>query len=112
MGKRTSRLGVSNMLRGVDALSARSALEPPQRRGKRGPAPDPDRADLMPVLYRVKPEHYQALSREAEARANERWKEEVQAAKRESRRPRPLARRKDASEVLREVLDIWMRRSK
>ncbi len=80
----------------------------PSRRGKRGPAPDPKRANLMPVLYRVEPEHYEALSREADVRAARRWEDEVEDAKREGRSPRPLAKRKDASEVLREVLDLWM----
>lgn len=81
-----------------------------RRRGKRGPAPDPERADLIPTLYRVKPEHHDALSREAEERAARRWEEEVEAAKRDARRPRPLVKRKDASEVLREVLDAWMKK--
>lgn len=85
-----------------------AALSTPRRRGKRGPAPDPERADLMPVLYRVKPSHYEALSREAEERAARRWEEEVEAAKREGRSPRPLARRKDASEALRDILDAWI----
>lgn len=84
----------------------------PPRRGKRGPAPDPQRADLIPTLYRVKPQHHEALAREAEARAAQRWKVEVEAARREGRRPRPLVRRKDASEVLREVIDAWMRRAR
>jgi hypothetical protein len=80
----------------------------PRRRRKRGPAPDPERADLIPTLYRVKPQHHDALSREAEERAARRWEEEVEAAKREGRRPRPLVKRKDASEVLRELLDGWI----
>lgn len=92
--------------------SAVPAKPPAPRRGRRGPAPDPDRADHMAVLYRVKPEHYEALSQEAEARAAERWKDEVEAAKREGRSPRPLTKRKDASEVLRQILDEWLSRSR
>jgi hypothetical protein len=87
--------------------------EPTQpRRGKRGPVPDPERADLIPTLYRVKPAHHEALSREAEKRAAQRWQDEVEAAKREGRRPRPVVKRKDASEVLREVLDAWLKNSR
>ncbi len=85
-----------------------SSAPAPLRRGKRGPARDPERADLIPTLYRVKPQHHEALAREAEERAARRWKEEVKAAKLEGRRPRPLVKRKDASEVLREVLDAWV----
>jgi hypothetical protein len=115
MGK-GSKLGEVHVLRGIEAMGVASGAEtspPPAtttrpKRGKRGPVPDPDRGDLMPVLYRVRPNQYEALTKAAERRAAARWEEELRAAKQGSRPPRALAKRKDASEVLREVLDAWI----
>lgn len=112
-----SKLGEVHVLRGIEAMGAASGAEAPPtpppattraKRAKRGPVPDPDRGDLMPVLYRVRPNQYEALTKAAERRAAERWGEEIRAAKQESRPPRALAKRKDASEILREVLDAWI----
>jgi len=110
-----SKLGGVHVLRGIEAMGAASGADAPSapastrtRQGRRGPAPDPERGDLMPVLYRVRPKQYEALTKAAERRATERWEEEIRAAKQDGRPPRAVAKRKDASEILREVLNAWI----
>lgn len=116
------------VLRGVDALAATAGAPAPEAKarpakgttrartakdGSRGPLKDPERARLVPVLYRVTPEDRDALRDEARRRADE-LREKVYAERERARvagrTPEPITVREDASEVLREILAAWRKR--